>query len=131
LTGWPFHSTKCERTTPRRVQRRMCAKSRAGIGTGGLPLVGCPLEAAQPVLVPIEADLAAWFRSQGDIIREINNLSRSTWIRAYPESLNSIRTPSRRHCRNNRTKPHRARGRQVIASGRRTSCILGNLKSRV
>jgi hypothetical protein len=33
-------------------------------------------EAAQPVLVPIDADLAAWFRSQGDIIREINNLCR-------------------------------------------------------
>jgi hypothetical protein len=33
-------------------------------------------EAAQPVLVPIDADLAAWFRSQGDIIREISNLCR-------------------------------------------------------
>jgi hypothetical protein len=30
-------------------------------------------EAAQPVLDP---DVAAWFRSQGDIIREINNLCR-------------------------------------------------------
>lgn len=32
--------------------------------------------AAQPVLVPIDPDLAAWFRSQGDMIREINNLCR-------------------------------------------------------
>jgi hypothetical protein len=33
-------------------------------------------KAAQPVLIPIEPDLAAWFRSQGDIVREINNLCR-------------------------------------------------------
>jgi hypothetical protein len=32
--------------------------------------------AAQPVLVPIDPDLVAWFRSQGDVAREINNLCR-------------------------------------------------------
>ena len=33
-------------------------------------------ETAQPVLVPIDPDLVAWFRSQGDMVREINNLCR-------------------------------------------------------
>ncbi|WP_369721329.1 hypothetical protein AB8Z38_30545 [Bradyrhizobium sp. LLZ17] len=32
--------------------------------------------AAQPVLVPIDPDLVGWFRSQGDLVREINNLCR-------------------------------------------------------
>jgi hypothetical protein len=33
-------------------------------------------DTAQPVLVPIDPDLVAWFRSQGDMVREINNLCR-------------------------------------------------------
>jgi hypothetical protein len=33
-------------------------------------------ETAQPVLIPIDADLVAWFRGQGDIVREINDLCR-------------------------------------------------------
>jgi hypothetical protein len=31
---------------------------------------------AEPVLVPVDADIAAWFRAQGDLVREVNNLCR-------------------------------------------------------
>jgi hypothetical protein len=50
LTGAPCHSTKCEVTMPRRTHRRIWARSRGGMGGGGLPLVGRTATDCQPVV---------------------------------------------------------------------------------